>query len=346
MLETIGQGCSLVRTVRSLLETPARSNSHKILICVVFVVEKNHKARDTIITFACSDLKFLGGLVDKGGKLMKHTEGTFLSVRDTKIYFQSWLPEGDIKAAVLIAHGINEHSGRYMNVVNHLVPLGYGVYGYDHIGHGKSEGERVFVRKFEDYTETLNIYLQKVKVEQSDKPVFLIGHSMGGMISCYFLLDHSEEFRGAIMSGPVITIPENSKNLPVPVGKVLSKLIPKVRIMKIDANGISRDPKVVKAFLDDPLVFKGRTPLQSMLEMLNGMIRINQEMEKISLPLFILHGSEDPIISPEGSNDLFHRAGSEDKTLKIYEGLFHEPFNEPEHKMVLSDVAAWLDERL
>jgi len=277
---------------------------------------------------------------------MKHREGTFLGVRNTKIFFQTWLPEDDTSGVVLIAHGLGEHCGRYLNVVNHLVPLGYTVYGFDHIGHGKSEGAREFVKTFEDYTETLNIYLQKVKTEHPDKPVFLIGHSMGGLISCYYLLDRADDFQGAVISGPAITVPDNITQGTIVTAKLFSKLIPKLGMLQLDANDISKDPEVVQVYLDDPLVFNGKTPVRLMAEMLKAMIRVNQEMEKISLPLLLFHGGEDRLAPPIGSKNLFQRAGSVDKTLKVYEGLYHEVFNEPEREQVLSDLAGWLDAHL
>ncbi len=277
---------------------------------------------------------------------MKHKEGTFQGVHEQRIYHQAWLPEGDIKAVVLIVHGLGEHSGRYANVVNHLVPLDYAIYGLDHIGHGKSEGGREFVKRFEDYTDTLMTYLQMVKTEQPGKPVFLIGHSMGGLISCFYLLDHADDFPGAVISGPAITVPENITKGTITAAKLLSKLAPKLGMLQLDANDISKDPEVVRVYLDDPLVFNGKTPVRLMAEMLKAMIRVNQEMDKISLPLLLIHGSEDRLASPIGSKNLFQRAGSEDKTLKVYDGLYHEVFNEPERGQVLGDVADWLDERL
>ena len=118
---------------------------------------------------------------------MRHQEGTFKGVRDASIYYQCWLPEGESRAVLLIVHGLAEHSGRYMNVVNHFVPLGYAVYGVDHVGHGKSSGTRVYVERFEDYTDTLKIYFDMVRHWQPEKPVFLVGHSMGGLIGAVYL---------------------------------------------------------------------------------------------------------------------------------------------------------------
>ncbi|MFH1294087.1 MAG: alpha/beta fold hydrolase [Pseudomonadota bacterium] len=137
---------------------------------------------------------------------MNHIEGNFRGVQNANIYYQAWLPKGNVKAVLLVVHGLGEHCGRYMNVVNHFVPLGYAVYGFDHIGHGKSEGMREFVERFEDYANTLTIYYNIVKDRQSGKPVFLLGHSMGGLIASYYLLDHSADFRGAVISAPSVKV--------------------------------------------------------------------------------------------------------------------------------------------
>lgn len=274
---------------------------------------------------------------------MKHIEGDFKGVRDLKIFHQAWLPEGHAKAVVLIVHGLGEHSGRYMNVVNHLVPRGYAVYGFDHIGHGKSDGVREFVEKFEDFTINLTTYLEIAKMQLPGTPVFLVGHSMGGLISSYYLLDNSNAFQGAIISAPAITVPENINQMTIQIAKILSKLAPKMGMMQLDANDISKDPEVVQVYVNDPLVFSGKTPVRLMSEMLRAMIRICGEMEKISLPLLMVHGSEDKLAPVQGSRNLYKRATSKDKTLKIYDGLYHEVFNEPEREQVLDDVAEWLE---
>lgn len=274
---------------------------------------------------------------------MNHRESTFKGVRDLTIYHQAWIPEGDIKGSILIVHGLGEHCGRYMNVVNYLVPKGYAIYGFDLTGHGKSGGEREFVKQFDDYTDTLTSYLQMVKAEQTGKPLFLLGHSMGGLISSYYLLDHSSDFRGAVISAPAIMVPDNINQVTIILAKILSKLAPKMGMLQLDANDISKDLEVVRVYLEDPLVFNGKTPVRLMAEMLKAMIRVNQEMEKITAPLIIVHGSEDKLANPKASELLYDRASSTDKTLKIYEGLYHEVFNEPEREQVLGDVAAWLE---
>ena len=178
---------------------------------------------------------------------MKHHEGYFKSIRDTNIYYQYWLPEGEPKAILLVAHGISEHSGRYMNVVNHFVPAGYAVYGIDHIGHGKSDGKRVCVERFQDYTKTLKKYFDMIRGWQPEKPIFLVGHSMGGLISSAYLLEHQDELTGAVLSGPGIKVPDNISNAVIFAGKILSVVMPKAGIIQLDAEGICRDPAVVDA---------------------------------------------------------------------------------------------------
>jgi len=273
---------------------------------------------------------------------MNYIEGNFKGVRNTNIYYQAWLPEGRVKAVLLFVPGLGDHCGRWMNVVNHFVPLGYAVYGFDHIGHGKSEGAREMVERFADYTDTLTIYYNMVKAWQTGKPIFLLGHSMGGLIASYYLLDDQDKFKGAVISAPAIKISESISPVTIILGKVLSVLLPKTGILPVDPNGISRDPEVVKAYANDPLVFHGKTPARLAAELLKAMRRVTAEADKITLPFITLQGSEDKIIDPGSAQMLYDKAGSKDKTIKIYEGLYHEVFNEPERARVLKDVENWL----
>ena len=273
---------------------------------------------------------------------MNYIEGNFKGVRNTNIYYQAWLPEGRVKAVLLFVPGLGDHCGRWMNVVNHFVPLGYAVYGFDHIGHGKSEGAREMVERFADYTDTLTIYYNMVKAWQTGKPIFLLGHSMGGLIASYYLLDDQDKFKGAVISAPAIKISESISPVTIILGKVLSVLLPKTGILPVDPNGISRDPEVVKAYANDPLVFHGKTPARLAAELLKAMRRVTAEADKITLPFITLQGSEDKIIDPGSAQMLYDKAGSKDKTIKVYEGLYHEVFNEPERARVLKDVENWL----
>jgi len=277
---------------------------------------------------------------------MEHRDGFFAGVRDSAIYYQCWQPETECKAILLVVHGLAEHSGRYMNVVNHFVPLGYAVYGLDHIGHGKSEGTRVYVDRFADYTDTLKRYFDLIRLEHPDKPVFLIGHSMGGLIGAVYLLEHQNELAGAVLSGPLVKMSDDISPVVVFMGKLLSTLTPKAGLLGLSAEGVSSDPAVVQAYVNDPLVYTGKTTARLAAELIRGVQRVQAEAAKITLPLLIVQGSEDKLVDPSGAKFLYDTVSSVDKTLKVYEGFYHEVFNEPERAQVLGDVEAWLVQRL
>jgi alpha-beta hydrolase superfamily lysophospholipase len=239
-----------------------------------------------------------------------------------------------------------EHSGRYGNVVNHFVPLGYAVYGIDHFGHGKSDGTRVYIKRFDDYTNTLKVYFDKIRGSQPGKPIFLVGHSMGGLITAMYLLDHQAELAGAVLSGPAVKIPEYVTPFILFMGKVLSALIPKYRLLPLDANGVSRDPNVVQAYVSDPLVYRGKATARLAAEMLKAMQAITAQAARITLPILILQGSADRLVNPTGAQMLYDAVSSVDKEIRIYDGFYHEVFNEPEHDKVLRDVETWLEAHL
>ncbi len=273
---------------------------------------------------------------------MEHRDGFFAGVRDSAIYYQCWQPETECKAVLLIVHGLAEHCGRYMNVVNHFVPLGYAVYGLDHIGHGKSEGTRVYVGRFAEYTDTVKLYFDLIRLEHPDKPIYLVGHSMGGLIGALYLLEHQRELAGAVLSGPLVKMSDDLSPVVVFMGKLLSTLTPKAGLMALDAQGVSRDPAVVQAYINDPLVHTGKMTARLAGELVAATQRITAEAAKITLPILIVQGSGDKLVNPAGAKLLYDTVSSADKTLKVYEGFYHEVFNEPERAQVLNDVEAWL----
>jgi acylglycerol lipase len=277
---------------------------------------------------------------------MKHQEGYLKSNQATNVYYQYWLPEDKPKAILMVAHGLAEHSSRYMNLVNHFVPLGYGVYGIDHIGHGKSEGKRVYVEQFQDFTKTLKIYFDSIREKQPETPIFLIGHSMGGLIGAAYLLEHQNDLSGAVLTGPAIKIPENISQIAILAGKIFSVLMPKLGVAPLVFEGISRDPAVVEAYINDPLVYTGKITARLAAELLKTMHTVTEHAAKIQLPIMIAQGSEDSLVDPVGAQLLYDLVGSGDKTIKLYDGFYHEIFNEPEHAQVLKDVQLWIEKQL
>ena len=277
---------------------------------------------------------------------MRHQEGVFAGVRKVSLYYQGWMPEGEVRAVLLVVHGLAEHSGRYMNLVNRFVPLGYAVYGIDHIGHGRSEGRRLFVERFADYLEPLATYADMVRSWQPNKPIFLVGHSMGGLIGALHLTAHQDKLAGAVLSGPSVKAPGNVPKAVILIGRALSILFPRLGLLRLEAEGVSSDPAVLKAYLDDPLVSRGKMTARLGAELLGAMVRIGVEANRITLPLLILQGGADRLVDPSGAQLLHERVSSLDKKLIVYEGFYHEVFNEPQHGRVLSDVEQWLEERL
>ena len=169
---------------------------------------------------------------------------------------------------------------------------------------------------------------------------------MGGLISAAYLLEHQDEISGAVLSGPGIKMPDNISQGMIIVGKMLSIIMPKAGLIQLDAKGVSRDPAVVDAYVNDPLVYTGKTTARLGAELLKTMQRVTKQAAGISLPIMILQGSDDKLVDPSGAQLLYDLVGSEDKTIKIYDGFYHEIFNEPGHEQVLKDVETWLEAHL
>lgn len=276
---------------------------------------------------------------------MKHEEGRFEGVRGLRLYHQTWLPDAPPKAVLLVVHGLAEHGGRYADLAGHFVPQGYAMHAIDHVGHGKSEGARVFVERFQDFLTPLDTLFAMVRERHPGVPVFLVGHSMGGLIAATWLLENQDALAGAVLSGPSVKVPDNISTAVILVGRILSRLIPGAGVVGLDARGVSRDPAVVQAYLDDPLVYKGKITARLGAELLQAMQRIGTEARRIRLPILILQGGADKLVDPLGARILHGLAGSQDKTLKIYPELYHEIYNEPERGQVLNDVGTWLAAR-
>lgn len=260
-----------------------------------------------------------------------------------KLHWRRWPAAGPAKAAVLIAHGYAEHLGRYEHVAAALAKAGYDVFAVDHWGHGKSDGARGFVPAFSVFLDGLDALIAEAKAASPGKKLFLVGHSMGGLIAANYLIGRQNEFAGAVLSGPSIK-PVDEPPAPILfIGRLLSKLAPNAGLISLDANLVSRDAKVVADYVGDPLVYKGKISARLGAEMFDAMANAVANASKLTLPLLILHGGADGLTSPEGSKILNERAGSRDKTLKIYDGFFHEIFNDPGKEGVIADMISWLD---
>ena len=260
-----------------------------------------------------------------------------------KLHVTHWLPAGRPRAVVLLAHGYAEHAGRYDHVAKRLTDAGYALYAIDHWGHGRSDGTPGFVPRFSAFTDGMAELLTLVEVNHADTPRLLLGHSMGGLIATLFLIERQQAFVAAALSGPAILPAAPPSRFTVWISRFLSRFFPRLGVLALDASGVSRDPAVVAAYQADPLVYPGKIGARLGKEFMDAMAAAQAGAPTITLPILIQHGEADRLTAPDGSRYLFEHVSSADKTLKIYPGLFHEIYNEPEQDAVLDDLLGWLD---
>ena len=260
------------------------------------------------------------------------------------LYFRTWKAENP-RAAIILIHGLGEHCQRYDHVAKRLIADNYTVMSMDLPGHGKSEGPRGHINSFDRYEKATMSLLQRAEKELPQIPKFLIGHSMGGLIASHFLLENQDRFKGAILSGPAIQSPQEPPAWQVAIIRGINSLFPKAKMIALDAQGVSRDPAVVEAYMNDPLVSKEKLTARFLVSLTDTMDEVKRYAKQISLPLLIMHGSEDVMTSPKGSELLYETCGSQDKTCRLLDGLYHEIMNEPEQDQVISEIISWLHKR-
>jgi alpha-beta hydrolase superfamily lysophospholipase len=269
----------------------------------------------------------------------------FQGVGGLNIFTRSWRPEGKPpRAVVVIAHGFNSHSGHYIWVAEQLVAHGFSVHALDHRGRGKSDGERFYVEQVSEYVDDLATFINLVKAREPGLPVFLLGHSAGGVISCTYALEHQANIAGLICESFAFRVP--APDFVLAVIKGLSHLAPHAHVLKLPNQHFSRDPKVVQALEDDPLIAHEVQPTRTVAAMVRADERLEREFHLITLPVFILHGTEDKVTKPSGSQTFFDKTGSKDKALQLYEGHAHDLLNDIGKEVVLADIVAWIDARL
>jgi len=314
---------------------------------------------------------------------MQHYEDWFEYALRPRIYHQWWLPDGEATAVVLIVHGFTEHSGRYTTVAEELVEQGYAVHALDLPGHGKSSGERVFIENFYDLVIDVLMLATQIGQTHRKRPLFLFGHSMGGAIVSLLAgslgdratsnpvdkqahpaltatgprADVSDvagpdvagpdvagpDVAGIVLSAPAIRVGQNVFPLLRRLASFFGRIAPRLRLVKLGNGMLSRDPAVVADFESDPLVFRGRFPVRTGAELLAAMHQVETGAASVELPMLVLQGTGDKVVDPKGARKFHFHASSKDKTLRIYEGLYHDLLHEPEHKEVLADMIAWLN---
>ena len=257
------------------------------------------------------------------------------------MFRRSWLPRTSERIIVLV-HGYGEHCGRYEQTASDLARAGFEVHAYDQQGHGRSGGTRCHVRRFEHLLDDLEGFVAAVRAERPPLPVTVVGHSMGGLVVAAYASQRNPKVAGVVTSAAALSMPEDLSRVRVIAARVLKWLAPRISLAsQLDPNALSRDPEVVRAYLEDPLVQRKITASLAS-EILSAMKRT--AAAAVRVPMLLLHGEDDRICPVAGSRSFFEQLTVTQRGLRTYPGLRHEIFNEPERAAVLGDLVGWVRE--
>lgn len=270
-------------------------------------------------------------------------EFSFESAR-LKIFARRWRPQSAPKAIVAICHGLNSHSGQYGWVAGELARAGYAVYALDLRGRGLSEGDRFHVDTIDDYVADLDGLIDHAINREAPLPLYLLGHSAGGVVACIYALDHGDKLAGLVCESFAYQVP--APDFALAVLKGLSHIVPGAHVLSLKNEDFSRDPDVVAAMNADPLIARESQPARTVAALVRADERLKREFGNILLPLLILHGTADKATRPSGSEYFFGAAGSADKTLKLYDGHFHDLLSDVGKEAVLADILDWMNGRV
>ena len=277
---------------------------------------------------------------------MSRLEGTFSGSHGVSLFYQAWYPPGMAKAVVALVHGFGEHCDRYCTVTTALTQAGYAVFGFDNQGHGRSEGQRGHINRWQDYRDNVSAFLAKVRHHEPSLPLFVLGHSLGGLIVLDFALMSPAGLSGIVISGPPIRPVGIAKPYLVAIARILSGVWPRFTMnVGTGAQSLSRDPDVVQQIQNDPLKHSMAT-VRWGTECLVAIAAVRRNISQLQVPILLVHGSADKVNDVQGSEEIFERITTTDKTLKIYPGSYHEPHNDLDRNQVMNDLVHWLDEHL
>ncbi len=271
-----------------------------------------------------------------------HQTGLFRARDGAALFEQTWQPRR-VSGVVVLVYGVVEYSGRYARLAAELCAAGYALTAFDLRGHGRSEGPRAFVRSFDTHLDDLASFLERARSRSGGQPLFLMGHSMGGQIATLYAIERQPELRGVLLSAPSVRSGLGEPRALLALVGALNAVAPRLPLLRLRSKGLSRDAGVVAGYDSDPLVYRGGLPPATLLAFRDASRRIQAQVERLALPLLVLQGTGDPIVSPDASRALVEHAGAADKTLRLYDGLLHEVLNEPQREQVVGDLIAWLN---
>jgi len=274
---------------------------------------------------------------------IRRTESHLRGSTGHLLFRRSWLPKTSARIIILV-HGYGEHSGRYEQTASDLARAGFEVHAYDHQGHGQSGGTRCHVRRFDHLLDDLEGFVAAVRAERPPLPVVIVGHSMGGLVVAAYASQRNPNVAGVATSAAALAISEDFSRARTIAAHVLKWLAPRLSLAsKLDPEALSRDPEVVRAYLEDPLVQQKITASLAS-EMLSAMKRSAASATEVKVPMLLQHGEDDPICPVAGSRNFFEQLKVTQRELRTYPGLRHEIFNEPERAAVIGDLVGWIRE--
>jgi len=272
-------------------------------------------------------------------------EGWLEGVGGKRLFWRSYVPD-EPRAVVLLAHGASEHGDRYRYVVERLVPDGFAVYAVDHRGHGRSDGSRAMLDRMDHVVADFDRLAEHARAQHPGLRLFLLGHSMGGTVALAYALRHQAKLAGLALSAPLAALEAAPLPLRV-VARALSVVAPTAGVYDVEAEGVSRDLDEVRAYDEDPLVYRGKLPARTVQEIADTIAGFHDAVPSLTLPTLVMHGTADRIVPIAAAEMIALRSGASDLTFHRYDGFYHEIFNEPagERDRPLGDLAAWLSDR-
>jgi len=261
-----------------------------------------------------------------------------------RIFTRYWPPAEPVRASLVICHGVNSHSGQYLRAGAEFAARGLAVTALDLRGRGRSEGERFYTESVSDYVADLSLAIERARARYPDLPLYLLGHSAGGVTAVSYALDYQDRLSGLICESFAFRV--FAPNFVLKLLEGASHFVPHAHVLRLKMEDFSRDPDWVAQLVADPLTLDEVQPVQTVAALARAGERFEREFGRITLPLLIMHGTADKATRPDGSEQFFAEAGSADKQLKLYPDYYHDLLNDLGRELVMEDIARWIDARL